>query len=181
VIHFLGHANDIVGYMTSGAGRYALALFDTRWHHLENFGRWIKGDAAGLSFQTNTAPSDEIVIYLTVTTVSWLGKTTRLSITINDELLEKSFLAADVRQSFMTKAKPRDGRVDIEFGVFGGGTKGAAVDTRELSVGLAALGYAPADDLKARLQLLEEAQAAAGLFVILPASNRSRTLDRVDD
>jgi glycosyltransferase involved in cell wall biosynthesis len=164
-IYTLGHQNQPVKFALRGAGRFAYALFDTKWYPTENFGRWMAGRSAAIGFAVDEASVGNIVIYLRIITPPWIGKDNWLTLEINGVKLTKFALTGNSIKPILARGTAKNKHVNLCFNV--SGRIEPVSDGRPLSVGLCALGYANEADALARIQLMEEIQDVAGLISIV--------------
>lgn len=155
------------------------------WYGVEQLGCWMRGNDASLEFRTGLAVGTEILLYL-----QFYGAGHRL--TMPEHALTVTLagrtLPGSSRDTSVTTRVPEVGRVSVrmrgEVGAEGLVTlrlvlKGdvRAEDakdqsSRRFAVGLAALGYAPANDLASRLEISEQ----VGFQLLDPV--RAETRDR---
>ena len=130
-----------------------LALHD-RWHRPEDFGTWMDGSEAEVTFLTGTGRAEAIVVFLRLSTVPWVEDN---SLSIHDahaKLATVSLVPSDIFIVRVKTSSDPDGRVALRFRVHGK-VGPRPDDKRALSVGLTKLAYAAADDAATRVEIME--------------------------
>lgn len=125
----------------------------------EAFGCWMRGTKGGVVFQTDLPPGTPVVVYLNLIKAPG-GEGAGLQVDIGGVVTETSLhLLADIGQK--AQMQRLKGRVDasglcrVVITIDGEPPSRGPGDPRSFMIGLAAVGYAEADDVQARMDLLE--------------------------
>lgn len=150
--HPFGHRRDMSWYVRSGFAANALRMCDGNWHGVEDFGRWMRGRHASVTFRVPYDPAERLRVVVEIETPPWFSP--RVSITCNAVCRSGLTLKAGTRVSVEFRTASDDGAISLEFEVLGE-IETSAGDARPLSIGIRSVSFAADQDVAARLHVLE--------------------------
>jgi glycosyltransferase involved in cell wall biosynthesis len=155
-------AGDVVGMGSAEVDRrgdlgkpltYLAPARRVGWHAVEPWGCWASARRATLHLPTRLAPNSEVCVYLHLQTP---GRTDPEAVSLHVDVGGRLnvFKRLQPRRHWVVAEGRTDAEGAISISIVSSGRYDKP-DTRELFVGLASLGFCKADDLLARITILE--------------------------